>query len=293
MKNRILIIFFGSLFFSSLVSAKASKLSCSHPEICTLAKTIATEQGQALETESIVTISGDPHEFEPSISEIKKLMSAEFLIEGPFELNPWIKKVNNQRSHNSDLTTKILNLKEQQTKLYSTISNGVTKEALAHFWLYPKIYCDYKSEITRMLIEANMVVLKNKNEDQCQNKAIEMEKQLRFTISQVNMPIILTHDALWPLLNSLNEKSMIVAIKGSGHHAEASADSVKKLYNALKAPKVIWIEEKGINVPPTILNKKRSTDIVIKLDTSRSDGKEYFSVVKKLNDELGQLKGKK
>jgi len=293
MNYRILIILFGSLFFSSLVSAKISRLSCSHPEICTLAKTIATEQGQTLEMESIVTISGDPHEFEPSITEIKKLMSAEFLIEGPFELNPWIKKVNNQRSQNSALTTKTLNLKEQQTKLYSAISNGVTKEALAHFWLYPKIYCDFKSEITRMLIEANMIVLKNKNEDQCPNKAIEMEKQLRSTISQMNMPIILTHDALWPLLNSLNEKSMIVSIKGSGHHAEASAESVKKLYNALKSPKVIWIEEKGINVPPTILIKKRPTDIVIKLDTAKSDGKEYFSVIKKLNDELSLMTGKK
>lgn len=290
MNYHIFIIILGSLFFSSLVAAKASKVSCSHPEICTLAKTIASEQGQTLEVESIVNISGDPHEFEPSIAEIKKLMSADFLIEGPFELNPWIKKVNYQRSHNSALTTKTLSLKEQHIKLYSSISNGITKEALAHFWLYPKIYCDFKSEITQMLAEANMIIVKNKNEEQCQNKALETEKQLRSTLSQMSMPIILTHDALWPLLNSLNEKkSTIVAIKGSGHHAEASADSVKKLYDALKATKVIWIEEKGINIPPTILNKKRTTDIVIKLDTAKSDGKEYFSVVKKFNDELSQL----
>lgn len=281
------IVIFGSFFFSSLVSAKTLKLSCSHPEICTLATTIVTEQGQSLEMESIVNISGDPHEFEPSITEIKKLMSADFLIAGPYELNPWIKKVNYQRSKNSALITKSLSLKEQHVKLYSTISNGITKEALAHFWLYPKIYCDFKTELTRILTEEKIIVVKNKTEDLCLNKAVEMEKQLRSTLAQMSIPIILTHDALWPLLNSLNEKkSSIVAIKGSGHHAEASSDSVKKLYGALKSPRVIWIEEKGINIPPTILNKKRATDIVIKLDTSKSEGTEYFSVVKKLNDEL-------
>jgi ABC-type Zn uptake system ZnuABC Zn-binding protein ZnuA len=294
MKYRVYFLILGLLSFSSLLNAKELKVSCSHPEVCNLMTTIAEEQGTHIEVESIVSISGDPHEFEPSITELKKLMGAAYLIEGPNELNPWIKKVNYQRSKNSNLVTKTLSLLEQQVSLYSSTSNGHTKEALAHFWLYPKIYCNFKSDLTRILVETNIIVLKNKNDDQCFQKAVETEKQLRLILSQMNMPIVLTHDALWPLLNSLNEKkNSIVAIKGSGHHEEASTDSVKKLYDALKAPRVIWIEEKGINIPPSVLNKKRPTDIVLKLDTATSFGKDYFSVIKKLNDELSQLKGKK
>jgi len=294
MNYSVFLLLFGLLSFSSLLSAQTTKLSCSHPEICHLMTTIAEEQGTRIDVESIVSISGDPHEFEPTISELKKLMGAAFLVEGPFELNPWIKKVNYQRSKNSALVTKTLHLVDRQVAYYSSTTKGHTKEALAHFWLYPKIYCEFKAELTQILVDTKVIVLKNKLDDQCNQKATETEKQLRLTLSQLSMPLVLTHDALWPLLNSLNDKkASILAIKGSGHHEEASTDSVKKLYDALKAPKVIWIEETGINIPPSILNKKRAGDVVVKLDTAKSEGKEYFSVIKKLNEELSKLKGKK
>jgi len=294
MSKPFLFLFIAFFSFSFSAFAQVQKLYCSHPEICTLLQVIAKEQETIIETESIVSISGDPHGFEPSIAEIKKLMSASFLVEGPYELNPWIKKVNVQRVKNAALKTSVLTLTDRHVKQYLPSSKEHKKESIAHFWLYPKIYCDFKSELTQQLSNAKIISIKKKTDEECLKKAEQQEKQLNITLSQVDYPIILTHDALWPLLNSLKGTSTsIVAIKGSGHHEEASTSSVKKLYDALKAPKAIWIEEKGIHVPSSILNKKRASDLVIKIDTARSEGPGLFPTITKLNDELSKLQGKK
>ena len=116
---------------------------------------------------------------------------------------------------------------------------------------------------------------------------MRIEKELTNTLAQIKKPVVLTHDALLPLLGTLSGKdATVVAIKGSGHHQEATPASVKKLYDALKAPTVIWIEEVGIKVPANILAKKRSTDITIDLDTANSEGLHYFQVLESLNTKL-------
>jgi hypothetical protein len=118
-----------------------------------------------------------------------------------------------------------------------------------------------------------------------------IEAELKNTLTQVNLPIVLTHDAILPLLRSLAPKTQnIVAIKGSGHHTEATPDSVKKLYDALKAPRTIWVIEAGIHVPDNILSKKRKTDLVINIDTAHSKGPRYFQVLEELNLKLKGLK---
>ena len=89
-KNLTFFIIF--LFFNAKVFADQT-LYCSHPELCRMIHQISN-----VKTENLISISGDPHEYEPTISEIKKLISAPILITGPKELNPWIKKIIFQRS---------------------------------------------------------------------------------------------------------------------------------------------------------------------------------------------------
>ncbi|MDD4973110.1 MAG: hypothetical protein PHY93_02110 [Bacteriovorax sp.] len=232
-----------------------------------------------IQTESLVSITGDPHEYEPSVMEIKKLISAPILITGPNELNPWIKKINFQRSKIPNLQT-ISILFDQKDYLTYPGANG---EALSHFWLYPKVYCSLKSKL-----EADFKKLGHdlKLIKLCDSK--KPETQLSSILIKIKKPIILTHDALLPLfLNLVQDKThTIVAIKGSGHHEEANPESIKKMYNALAAPQVIWIQETGINIPQNIINKIRSNDIVIKIDTANSKDDDAFSVLKKLTQKL-------
>lgn len=261
------------LLLLSLEAFPKNILYCSHPELCKMINQISENP-----TESLVSITGDPHEYEPSILEIKNLISAPLLITGPAELNPWIKKIHLQRNKIPSLQTISLLLEQKDYLAYPSAN----QEALSHFWLYPKTYCSLKNKLEKELVKLNHAAKKIKP---CDFK--KPEEALRALLIKIKKPIILTHDALLPLLDTLGGKGhTIVAIKASGHHEEASPQSIKKMYNAMASPQVIWIQEAGINIPQNIINKMRPTDIVIKIDTAKTKINDAFSVLNELADKL-------
>lgn len=289
MKNCIIFTFFISIFMHLAPLEAATKISCSHPELCRLAKIIFTENHISnFEFENLVQIKGDPHEFEPTTAEVKKLISAEILISGPLELNPWIKKINYQRLKLTQLKTINLPLEDKDYAFYP----GANHEALSHFWLYPKIFCSLKNSMEDQLIAFKYLIVTPKNKS-CAAEEKIITTTLFNSIVGLKIPIVLTHDALLPLFESVLGKEragLVVAIKGSGHHQEASPSSVKKLYDILKSPKVVWILEDKIHVPQNILSKKRATDLILNLDTANSEGLDYFQILYNLNDKLQALK---
>lgn len=287
MKSLFFTLILSSLFAYLPAAFAASAISCSHPELCRLAETIFVENHlTGTKFYSLVKIVGDPHEYEPSSSEVKNLIVADLLISGPVELNPWIKKVNYQRSKSNNLRTINVPLEGSEYAFYPSASH----ESLSHFWLYPRIYCSLKTKLEEQLVAQKLLVI-NPSKNSCLREAQKIEVDLARTLEEVKMPVVLTHDALLPLLTSLiKNEAKVVAIKGSGHHQETNPTAIKNLYDALKMPKVIWVEEVGINVPPNILAKKRSGDITIKIDTANSQGLSYFPVLKEFNDKLKALK---
>jgi ABC-type Zn uptake system ZnuABC Zn-binding protein ZnuA len=272
-----LIIF--SFILINLQVASAVTYSCSHPELCRMGQIILNEnKSQDINLENIIVPSGDPHEFEPSIHDIKNLIQAPNLLVGPVELNPWIKNISYQRTKEKNLKTVTFPLPDFSTAEYPTKES----EALGHFWLYPKIYCHFK----KLLSEE----LKFKNVIKCNANLIE--NNILTDLKNINMPIILTHDALLPLLQKLaTNKSQIIALKGSTHHGEVSAAAVKKVYDGLKSPKVIWILENNIATSENIKSKIRSTDIIIKIDTAKSINMiNDFSILELLHEKLKEIR---
>ena len=287
MKNSAISFFAFTLVIIFNVEASSSGviLSCSHHELCQMAHEIVHENKieSKLSFQNLVNISGDPHEYEPTTAEIKNLINAPFLLTGPEELNPWAKKINFQRSSKLALKTISLLFNGNDLGLYPDVSS----EILSHFWLYPKLFCEMKKRLTVELQKE----IKSPLTSKCDPSIIE--KKLTETLATLKLPVILTHDALQPLFTQLaRNKNLIIAIKGSGHHEEANPESIKKMYQALKSPKAIWILETGINVPDNILNKMRKNDIVIKIDTADSKSTYDFSILNDLANKLKEANGK-
>ncbi|MGZ3787993.1 MAG: metal ABC transporter solute-binding protein, Zn/Mn family [Bacteriovorax sp.] len=258
-----------------------STIFCAHSELCKMVNHIAHENNLTdIKTESLVNISGDPHEYEPSSAEIKNLLSAPVLLTGPSELNPWIKKINFQRSKISSLKTISLPFEKKDFLAYPKASG----EALSHFWLYPKVYCSLKTKLEEEMRKSGYAL---KSSKACNVKG--PEEELQKVLTKIKWPLILTHDALLPLLQELDKSHMIVAIKGSGHHEEAKPETIKRMYDALNAPQVIWVEETGITTPQNILNKIRSKDIVLKIDTANSKDDRPFSALMEMTEKLSSL----
>lgn len=268
-----------AILLSSFQVANGNTVSCSHPEICRMAQIILSENSaQGVILENIIVPTGDPHEFEPSIQDVKKLMRAPTLLVGPIELNPWMKNISEMRSQKKDLKTFALNLPTFAISEYPTNES----EALGHFWLYPQIYCHIKKSMSEILNYKQTVHCNFQN----------IEQQLASDLNKLSIPIVLTHDALLPLLNKLaTKKNQIIAVKGSTHHGEMSAASIKKVYDALKEKRVIWIVEDNIAVSENIKNKIRKSDIIIKIDTAKSPlGNQDFSLLESFHKKLQEIK---
>ncbi len=285
--NRQLFSYLFIIVFSYLLSGLSSSyaeskssIGCVHPELCQLA--LKSLNLKASEIKNLVTIVGDPHEFEPNPTEVKNLISIPVLITGPSELNPWARKINYQRAKGQFQKTLILNLENADYNLYQ----GNNREALSHFWLYPKLYCVLFEKI-KVSVKTNELKLMSAAQNNCSAEADKIESELKSTLKNFKLPIILTHDALLPLLKTLGGNSLqVVAIKGSGHHQEANVQTVKEMYDALKNPKALWIQEKNIKVPENVLNKKRPNDLTLLIDTNESHAEEMFSILKELNSKL-------
>jgi ABC-type Zn uptake system ZnuABC Zn-binding protein ZnuA len=272
------------LFFVSISLHANEIIFCSHPEVCNLLNKIKID---SVATKSLVVISGDPHEFEPNANQIKDLLTANPLVTGPLELNPWIKKISYLRSKNPGLKTISLKLNEKQIRFYS---NG-NLEALSHFWLYPQIQCDFINQLA-----LNREVLSKINKQKIKCNVTEIENKISQTISKLNSPIVLTHDALSPLLTtygkSTNKNFKIINLKGSNHHEEISSNSLKNLYQNINGQHVIWILERDIKIPDAINAKIKSSDKVINIDSANSStssvSQDEFQVLTKLLDELNR-----
>lgn len=266
--------------FANLSFAKIN-IACTHLEVCRLINMSAPD---AFNTKILVLTKGDPHEFEPSIDQIKELLNADILISGPLELNPWMKKIYYQRLKNIKLVTFSLKIHPAYIQKYGKDN----LEALSHFWLYPDVFCDMKNQMINW-IKNQLKIQKIQNA--CNTKDIELK--LTNVLSKTKSPIILSHDALYPLFKAYKSETLkVIPLKGSGHHDEVSPDTVKGLYNILKEKKVIWILEKNINIPANILSKVRPTDKVIEIETGISSTTEInsdFPVLSELIKELNNL----
>lgn len=278
-------LFLVILLSSNSFAREKVSISCTHIELCRLYASVIKEQNTQNEVafEHVVQISGDPHDFDPLSSDIKNLISTEHLIVGPRELNPWVTKIIEQRNKNKKRTIE-LNLNAESKKLYNTTNT----EALSHFWLYPKVICQFKESLQAELIahkEIQGSKTKNTQED-CLILALKKELELKSALDKLKFPLVLTHDALMPLFLSLKPDLKITAIKGSGHHHEPSAKDVKNLYAFLQAPKVTWIIEKSINIPKNILSKVRPTDRSLEIDSNQNKEKQFDII----NELIAKLK---
>lgn len=240
------------IFFVPSIYA-TTEITCSHPEVC---KLISSYSEGKIKTKALVNIGGDPHEFEPTTNEIKALIKAPFLVIGPLELHPWLKKIGYQRNKIPGLKTVQLKVSKEVTTYYKSQNT----EALSHFWLYPMALCDLKKQLDHEL----------KLSKACDYKAIE--KLIREKMKSITYPIVLTHDALLPFMNFYSENLInIVPLKGSGHHDEISMDSIKKLELVLNNTKTTWIIEHNISIPISIKKQIKNSSRTINLDTGVSD----------------------
>lgn len=247
-------LFFTLFLLSYCWTTTHAQWLCTHPQLCQLAEDyFKATKVEIPPLEKAISINGDPHHIEPTSSEIKAMTRAEVILAAPAELHPWSRQVVKIR-HDQKLQTLEFPLVKAQELGYQDAS----PEALAHFWLYPKIHCQYWEFLHQKLAKSPTL-------PECPHA--HYENKLKIVASKIKLPIILSHDALVPLFRSWGIDAH--AIKGSGHHEEPRPAQLKELQRLLqKNEKVVWIIESRISFPSAIKKMQRTGDIRLELDSS-------------------------
>ncbi len=269
--------------FSPFWSIQAGEtIACSHIKVCHLINELLETEHQ---TKLPFTYQGDPHFFEPSPEAIRNFLTVKTLIAGPRELHPWIDGIKNGRQEGQSV---FLELPPSLKKEYPKS----TEEGLSHFWLVPELYCDYREKVFAALKTWGHLTTKTQL-SLCHDPTLNL-LEARLKKADRSLPLILAHDALVPYLQKLEYPHFV--LRGSGHHDQVSPELLKNLTDYLKKnPKVIWILEEPIHLPPRVLAFKRSVDSEIKINIHGTHGEATLNVLKKfqrlLLAELSKSKG--
>lgn len=247
-------LIFTALTLSTLLNCAQAEWLCTHPQLCQLAEDyFKATNSEVPALKKAISIDGDPHHIEPTSAEVKAMTKALVVLAAPAELHPWSRQIVEIRK------------KQQLQTIEFPLANGkqlgyeqASPESLAHFWLYPKIHCQYWDYLHQKLAKAATLPT-------CPQ--LEFEEKLKGVASKVSLPIILSHDALVPLFRSWGIDAH--AIKGSGHHEEPRPAQLKELQRLLqKNEKVVWLIESRISFPSALKKMQRTNDIKLELDTS-------------------------
>lgn len=239
------------LFFSFFTMAE-DLVTCTHPQVCNLFE----------KSTYPFKLEVDPHHFEPSIGEIKTLLSANIVAFGPSDLHPWALKIEKSRKEAGKKNINI-EIPSEFIKKYG-IKNA---HMLEHFWLYPDILCSLIKGCDKKLAEEKINSLKNLI-------------QGRY--------FILTHDALAPLFESLG--AQVTSLRTSTHNCEAQPKSLKKLEDWQKEKRQrIWLIEENVQTLQQLKGKIDKSDLVAKVDILGKPGENPFTVYDKIFMELKKV----
>ena len=226
---------------------------------------------------SEVVFVGDHHHYEPNSKIIKSFIQTPVLITGPLALHPWLSPILKNRSEKLITINSAIDMKF--TEIYQTKN----QETLAHFWLYPDIACDILMQYQNKF-RKKKISFREMAESKCLEHFSKSLQTIKNAAKNITAPLVLTHDALLPLLSHLGLK--VLSLKGSGHHEEISPEAVKALHLQTKNTSVIWIQETGFETPMAIKRLIKNNDRVIQVDANGNMGENVSEVLQKIGNKI-------
>lgn len=275
-----------------LAQTVSDEVSCTHPQVCRLLKNMSLYRaGAAAPSVQLgLEIKGDPHHFSPGPFELKKLIYTPILVMAPLELAPWQQALMMKRQTEVEKSTLKMELGSAGAKEALTLytKNNQLTTALAHFWLYPELYCHFKKYLTQELSKLKIL----SRQDSCPDK--KWKEDLAQDFAQLkDYVFVLGHEALLPLFSAYAVPA--VSLRKSDDHAEISAEALKKLNDLLSTHpenKVVWIDEDPVQIASWIAKKYRKAGhrvFKINIEGSAQESVE-FSELSQLSLKLKSLR---
>jgi len=238
--------FLAVIFLIAVLPSMAAtvEISTTHPQVAHVLDHMAQLYGQGHKSASPWTVKSlfkmkNAHHFEPTISDLKKLMRSSPLIAGPLHHQGWVTK-----AEKSGMLPK--------AHLLLTKSN-ISDE---HFWLETKAACQTEDLLREKInLWSNSQYTENKWCQWIEKEVLAIGEELQ--VKKIKR-IILAHSALKKLFQSLGME--VLVLRSEDHHQEVSMSILKTAMAWLEegeAKKVLMIKEDGFSFPLGLQRKDR------------------------------------
>lgn len=261
----------GFLFLALIQSSLAvdTKLVCAHHQLCNLVLELLDRGEHKKLQAAFVNENSDPHETSLAPALLKIYYQAKYLILPDPALAPW-------------LTSVLKNRKAMDTFVAEVSSESITGSypgALAHFWLYERELCALNQSLAAKLKAWGLKLRPHATE--CASARFRiLAKKLKAGL--YDQMVILTHNALAPLLESLGARFII--LKSGAHAHELSPDVFKEVHQLLEKYKsLLWIVESEIGLPPQLSSLIRTEDKKVVVKVSGRYGESTFTPLEELS----------
>lgn len=248
--------------------------------------------GDKVQLKNLVPAGTEPHDWEPTPSDMADIEKADVLIYNGAGMEPWLDKV--FKSINTEKMVRV-----EATKGLSLLNNPDSTEKLAtdpHVWLDPMLAKQEMRAIKNALVSvdpANQAYYEKNYEDNAV-QFDQLDHEYKAAVHQFSKKdIVVAHQAFSYLCNAygLNQ----VAIEGISADAEPSPGRMAEIVELVKEKqlKYIFFEELvSPKVAQTIAKETGATTAVLSpfeglSDSDQHAGKDYFSVMR---DNLEVLK---
>jgi len=180
--------------------------------------------------------NADIHEFKPNSGELKKLMQYKPIIAGPLSHQSWVKL-----ARQSGL------LKDRSTYY---LENMGTND---HYWLSPALAKQFEIKINTILSKLGLRTYEELLWSQ--NISLEARKIQELLKLKKISKVVLSHNALVPLLETFDELEVLV-LYNDDHHQEVSAKDIKQVYSwSSNKDALLFIYERNITWPTPLKGK--------------------------------------
>lgn len=241
---------------------------CGHHQLCNLLQEVLAVEEHPYISPIYPDIASDPHELKIDPELLKKYFQASFLILVDPILAPWQSSVLKERKSTNTFVAGIS----------AHDLTGRFSDAKAHFWLYSDELCHLRQSLASKVSQWNYRISPHAT-DCSPARTLIIKKKIKNGLK--NHFYILTHDALAPLLESLNAQFLV--LKGSGHTHEIAPEVFKELHQKLKSyESVSWIVETEIGLPVQIRELIRKSDRQLNIKVTGRPGESTLSVLENL-----------
>lgn len=262
-----------SLAATSKLPERPQQVICAHHQLCNLTLELLDLNEHHKVRAAFVNENSDHHETALAPELLKIYYEAPFLILPDLALGPWLPSV-------------LKNRNQANTYVAQVSSESITGSypgALAHFWLYERELCALNHDLATKLASWGFKLRDNAKKCASARFKILMKK---LKMSLKGQMVVLTHNALAPLLESLGTRFII--LKSGAHAHEISPDVFKEVHHLLaKHEKLLWIVESEIGIPPQLSTLIRESDHKIVIKVSGHYGDSTFGPLEELSAKIG------